>query len=46
MNLSIKTKLGAVVLGMTGIIFLMFLITWITTSNQKDDGLVINLAGR
>jgi methyl-accepting chemotaxis protein len=24
----------------------MFLTTWYTTSNQKDDGLVINLAGR
>ena len=46
MNLSIKTKLGAIVLGMAGIIFLMFIVTWVTTSNQKDDGLVINLAGR
>ena len=46
MNLSIKVKLGAIVFGLTGIIFLMFLVTWVTTSNQKDDGLVINLAGR
>ncbi len=46
MNLSIKVKLGAIVFGMAGVIVLMFLITWITTNNQKDDGLVINLAGR
>lgn len=44
--MSIKMKLGVVVGGLAGIILLMFLVTWNATSAQKDDGLVINLAGR
>ncbi len=42
----VKHKLMLSVLGLAGIILLMFLATWYATSNQKDDGLVINLAGR
>lgn len=46
MGLSIKSKLGIIVLGFTGIIIAMFLITWNAASSQKYDSLVINLAGR
>ena len=46
MNISIKMKLGIVVSSLASIILLMFFVTWNATSNQQDDGLVINLAGR
>ena len=42
----IKHKLGLTTIGMSVIIIGMFLITWWMTDKQKDDGLVINLAGR
>lgn len=42
----IRYKLGLIVGGLSFIILSMFLITWYTTSAQKADGLVINLAGR
>jgi len=35
-----------IVAGLSVIILSMFLVTWYTTSTQKADGLVINLAGR
>ncbi len=44
--MSIKTKLGAAVGGLSFIILFMFLATWWITGKQQDDGLVINLAGR
>ena len=44
--MTIKLKLSIVTLALAGLIVLMFLATWIVTSKQKDDGLVINLAGR
>ncbi|RLA93945.1 MAG: hypothetical protein DRG83_20310, partial [Deltaproteobacteria bacterium] len=44
--MKIKLKLGIILLGLSLIIVGMFLITWYVTNQQKDDGLVINLAGR
>ena len=44
--MKIKYKLGITSLGLSSIIIMMFLATWWMTGNQKDDGLVINLAGR
>ena len=44
--MSIKARLLYSTLGFSLIIALMFLFTWLATSSQKDDGLVINLAGR
>jgi methyl-accepting chemotaxis protein len=44
--MSIKLKLMATSLGLFFIILLMFTMTWNVVSTQKDDGLVINLAGR
>ncbi|MCP3873632.1 MAG: hypothetical protein GY699_10820 [Desulfobacteraceae bacterium] len=44
--MAIRYKLGLIVAGLSFIILSMFLITWYTTSAQKADGLVINLAGR
>ncbi len=44
--MAIRYKLGLIVFGLSLIILSMFLITWYTTSAQKADGLVINLAGR
>ena len=44
--MKIKYKLGFVVLGLSLIIFGMFAATWYLTGRQRDDGLVINLAGR
>ncbi|MCP3888043.1 MAG: methyl-accepting chemotaxis protein [Desulfobulbaceae bacterium] len=44
MSISLKLKLTA--LAFTGIIVLMFLATLYATSRQKNDGLIINLAGR
>ncbi len=42
----IKYKLGFVILGLSVIIVGMFAVTWYLTGKQKDDGMVINLAGR
>ncbi|MCF6249144.1 MAG: methyl-accepting chemotaxis protein, partial [Desulfobacula sp.] len=42
----IRYKLGLIVAGLSFIILSMFLVTWYTTTAQKADGLVINLAGR
>ena len=44
--MAIRYKLGLIILGLSLIILSMFLVTWFTTSAQKADGLVINLAGR
>jgi methyl-accepting chemotaxis protein len=44
--MAIRYKLGLIVAGLSLIILSMFLVTWYTTSAQKADGLVINLAGR
>ena len=44
--MKIKHKLVLSTLGFSLVILFMFLMTWNTTSQQKDDGLVINLAGR
>ena len=44
--MAIRYKLGLIVAGLSLIILSMFLVTWYTTSAQKTDGLVINLAGR
>ncbi len=44
--MAIRYKLAFIVGGLSLIIFSMFLITWHTTSAQKADGLIINLAGR
>ncbi|MCP4021099.1 MAG: hypothetical protein GY729_04600 [Desulfobacteraceae bacterium] len=44
--MQIRYKLGLIVAGLSFIIFAMFLVTWYTTSSQRADGLVINLAGR
>ena len=44
--MKIKYKLGLITLGMSLIIIFMFLDTWWVTGKQKNDGLVINLAGR
>lgn len=44
--MAIRYKLGLIVGSLSLIIFLMFAVTWYTTTAQKADGLVINLAGR
>lgn len=44
--MAIRYKLGLIVAGLSFIILSMVLFTWYTTSAQKADGLVINLAGR
>jgi methyl-accepting chemotaxis protein len=44
--MKIKYKLGLTTLGLSLIILFMFTATWWVTGKQKDDGLVINLAGR
>ena len=44
--MAIRYKLGLIVAGLSFIILSMFLFTWYTTSAQKADSLVINLAGR
>jgi methyl-accepting chemotaxis protein len=44
--MAIRYKIGLIVAGLSFIILSMFLFTWYTTSAQKADGLVINLAGR
>ncbi len=42
----IRYKLGLIAGGLSSIILFMFAVTWYTTSAQKTDGLLINLAGR
>lgn len=44
--MAIRYKLSLILIGLSLIILSMFLVTWYTTSAQKSDGLVINLAGR
>jgi len=44
--MKIKHKLGLATVGLSVIIIVMFMETWWITGQQKDDGLVINLAGR
>ncbi len=44
--MAIRYRLGLIVVALSLIILGMFLVTWYTTSAQKADGLVINLAGR
>ena len=44
--MSISLKLKLTVVAFTGIVILMFLATLYATSRQKNDGLIINLAGR
>lgn len=44
--MSIKARILLSVIGMFAIMTTMFAATWYITSIQKDDGLVINLAGR
>ncbi len=44
--MSINLKLKMIMLSFAGIIILMFLATLYVTQKQKDDGLLINLAGR
>ena len=44
--MKIKYRLGLTVLGLSVIIIFMFLATYWVTGKQKDDGLLINLAGR
>ncbi len=44
--MKIKYKLGLTIIGLSLIIIAMFLVTWWVTGQQKDDGLVVNLAGR
>ncbi len=45
-GMKVKTKLIGIAVGMAAIILVMMIATWWVTSSQKDDGLVINLAGR
>lgn len=45
-NFQIRHRLGIVAIGFFLIIAVMFTMTWTITEKQKDDGLVINLAGR
>jgi methyl-accepting chemotaxis protein len=42
----IRYKLGLIAGGLSSIIVFMFVVTWFTTTAQKTDGLLINLAGR
>lgn len=44
--MKISYKLGLTTFGLFVITLIMFLSTWYVTAHQKDDGLVINLAGR
>ena len=44
--MTIKQKLFISTLGLSAVIILMFSLTVFVTGKQKDDGLVINLAGR
>ncbi len=44
--MKIKHKLALSTIGLSCIVIAMFLVTWWMTGKQKNDGLVINLAGR
>ena len=44
--MKIRYKLGLITIGLSVIIIGMFLVTWWMTGKQKNDGLLINLAGR
>jgi len=44
--MNVKNKLLGPVIALTFIIFGMFFVTWWVTVKMKDDGLLINLAGR
>ena len=44
--MKIKYKLALTTIGLSCIVIAMFLVTWWMTGKQKNDGLVINLAGR
>ena len=44
--MKIRDKLGIVMGGLSCVILTMFVATWWVSGQQKDDGLVINLAGR
>ena len=44
--MKIRDKLGVLAAVLSAIVVAMFLLTWWVTGSQKDDGLVINLAGR
>ncbi len=44
--MKVKTKLLASFGGLVFMMIILFLLTWNALSNQKDDGLVVNLAGR
>ncbi len=44
--MAIRYKLSLIILELSLIILSMFLVTRFTTSAQKTDGLVVNLAGR
>ncbi len=44
--MTIKYKLGITIIGMSAIIISMFLVTWWVTAKQKNDALLINIAGR
>ncbi len=44
--MTIKTKLMISTVGLSAVIILMFSLTYYVTGQQKNDGLVINLAGR
>lgn len=44
--MNVKHKLGISAIGLSVIIFGMFLATWWLTGKQKNDGLIVNLAGR
>lgn len=45
-NISIKNRLGIIAIGFFLIIATMFIMTWVITEKQKDEGLIINLTGR
>lgn len=44
--MTMKQKIMGPIIMCALLVLGMFLVTWYATSNQKDDGLVINLAGR
>ncbi len=44
--MTIKQKLPLILFGLALIIMIMFIMTYSVTNSQKDDGLVVNLAGR
>jgi methyl-accepting chemotaxis protein len=44
--MKIRDKMGMVTGGLSCVIIFMFVATWWVAGQQKDDGLVLNLAGR